>query len=196
VVYPPVDVEQFHRSDAVSDEFIWVGQLVPYKRPDIAVDAFTRSGRKLHVIGDGSMLADLKKRAGPNIRFTTRMKFDQLREAYATARALVFTAEEDFGIIPVESQAAGRPVLVYGRGGGTETVVDGVTGLYIAEQTAEAVMETLDRFDIWLPGFDPAAAILQAQNFTRARFVEGFLAAVKVATRRVFGDGAEGNAAD
>jgi glycosyltransferase involved in cell wall biosynthesis len=196
VVYPPVDVEQFHQSDAVSDEFIWVGQLVPYKRPDIAVDAFTRSGRKLHVIGDGSMLADLKKRAGPNIRFTTRMKFDQLREAYATARALVFTAEEDFGIIPVESQAAGRPVLVYGRGGGTETVVDGVTGLYIAEQTAEAVMETLDRFDIWLPGFDPAAAILQAQNFTRARFVEGFLAAVKVATRRVFGDGAEGNAAD
>jgi glycosyltransferase involved in cell wall biosynthesis len=196
VVYPPVDVEQFHQSDAVSDEFIWVGQLVPYKRPDIAVDAFTRSGRKLHVIGDGSMLADLKKRAGPNIRFTTRMKFDQLREAYATARALVFTAEEDFGIIPVESQAAGRPVLVYGRGGGTETVVDGVTGLYIAEQTAEAVMETLDRFDIWLPGFDPAAAILQAQNFTRARFVEGFSAAVKVATRRVFGDGAEGNAAD
>jgi glycosyltransferase involved in cell wall biosynthesis len=196
VVYPPVDVEQFHQSDAVSDEFIWVGQLVPYKRPDIAVDAFTRSGRKLHVIGDGSMLADLKKRAGPNIRFTTRMKFDQLREAYATARALVFTAEEDFGIIPVESQAAGRPVLVYGRGGGTETVVDGVTGLYIAEQTAEAVMEALDRFDTWLPGFDPAAAILQAQNFTRARFVEGFSAAVKVATRRVFGDGAEGNAAD
>jgi glycosyltransferase involved in cell wall biosynthesis len=191
VVHPPVDVDQFHQSDAVTDEFIWVGQLVPYKRPDIAVDAFTRSGRKLHVIGGGSMLADLKKRAGPNVRFTTRMKFDQLREAYATARALVFTAEEDFGIIPVESQAAGRPVLVYGRGGGTETVVDGVTGLYIAEQTAESVIETLERFDAWLPGFDPAAAIAQAQNFTRARFLDGFVAAVKVATNQVLGDGAE-----
>ena len=111
VIYPPVDVEQFQQSDAVTDEFIWVGQLVPYKRPDIAVDSFTRSGRKLHVIGDGSMLAELKRRAGPNVRFTTRMKFDQLREAYATASALVFTAEEDFGIIPVESQAAGRPGL-------------------------------------------------------------------------------------
>jgi glycosyltransferase involved in cell wall biosynthesis len=194
VVYPPVDVEQFHQSDAVTDEFIWVGQLVPYKRPDIAVDAFTRSGRKLHVIGDGSMLAELKKRAGPNVRFTTRMKFDQLREAYATARALVFTAEEDFGIIPVESQAAGRPVLVYGRGGGTETVVDGVTGLYIAEQTAESVMATLDRFDAWLPGFDPAAAIAQAQNFTRARFLDGFAAQVKIAHERVFGSAASAEA--
>jgi len=187
VVYPPVDVDQFHQSDAVTDEFIWVGQLVPYKRPDIAVDAFTRSGRKLHVIGDGSMLAELKRRAGPNVRFTTRMKFDQLREAYATARALVFTAEEDFGIIPVESQAAGRPVLVYGRGGGTETVVDGVTGLYIAEQTAESVTATLDRFDAWLPSFNPAAAIAQAQNFTRARFMAGFAAQVKIAHDRVFG---------
>lgn len=194
VVYPPVDVEQFHQSDAVTDEFIWVGQLVPYKRPDIAVDAFTRSGRKLHVIGDGLMLAELKKRAGPNVRFTTRMKFDQLREAYATARALVFTAEEDFGIIPVEAQAAGRPVLVYGRGGGTETVVAGITGLYIAEQTAESVMATLDRFDAWLPDFDPAAAIAQAQNFTRARFVAGFAAQVKIAYERVLGADGKGEA--
>ena len=194
VVYPPVDVEQFQQSGTISDECIWVGQLVPYKRPDIAVDAFTRSGRKLHVIGDGAMLADLKKRAGPSVRFTTRMKFDQLRAAYAGARALVFTAEEDFGIIPVESQAAGRPVLVYGRGGGTETVIDGVTGLYIAEQTAESVMETLDRFDTWLPDFDPAAAIGQAQKFTRTRFLEGFAAEVEVATKRVAGTGAAGDA--
>lgn len=196
VVYPPVDVEQFAISDAVSDEFIWVSQLVPYKRPDIAVDAFTRSGRKLHVIGDGPMLAELKKRAGPNVRFTTRMKFDQLRQAYATARALVFTAEEDFGIIPVESQAAGRPVLVFGRGGGTETVIDGVTGLYIPEQTAESVIETLDRFDAWLPGFDPAAAIRQAEQFSRSHFLTGFAEQVKIATRKVSGPGAAGGASD
>ena len=118
VVYPPVHVEQFHQSDGVTDEFIWVGKLVPYKRLDIAVDAFTCPGRKLHVISDGSILAEHKTRTGPNVRFTTRMKFDQLREDYATAHALVFTAQEGFGIIPVESQAAGRPVLVYGRGGG------------------------------------------------------------------------------
>lgn len=189
VVYPPVDVEQFVPTAAVSDEFIWVSQLVPYKRPDIAVDAFTRSGRKLHVIGDGPMLADLRRRAGPSVRFTTRMKFDQLRATYATARALVFTAEEDFGIIPVESQAAGRPVLVFGRGGGTETVVDGVTGLYISEQTADSVIETLDRFDAWLPGFDPAAAVRQAANFSRSRFLAGFSEQVAIATARVASNG-------
>lgn len=191
VVYPPVDIEQFRQADAVSDECIWVGQLVPYKRPDLAVDAFTRTGRKLHVIGDGPMLADMKKRAGPSIRFTTRMRFDDLRSAYATARALIFTAEEDFGIIPVEVQASGRPVIVFGRGGGTETVVDGVTGLYMAEQTPESLVSTLDRFEDWMPSFRPQAAIEQARNFSEERFKAAFLEEVARATRQVAGNATE-----
>ena len=174
VVYPPVDVDLFQRTDDVSDECVWISQLVPYKRPDIAVDAFTRTGRKLHVIGDGPMLKMLKARAGPNVRFTTRMRFDDLRAAYARASALIFTAEEDFGIIPVESQAAGRPVVVFGRGGGTETVIDGVTGIHFYEQTAESLIDALNRFDTWLPSFDPEAAITNAQRFARGHFLRNF----------------------
>jgi glycosyltransferase involved in cell wall biosynthesis len=187
VVYPPIDVDLFTPSDDVSDECVWISQLVPYKRPDIAVDAFTRSGRKLHVIGDGAMLETLKARAGPNVRFTTRMKFDELRATYARARALIFTAEEDFGIIPVESQAAGRPVVVFGRGGGTETVIDGVTGIHFHEQTAESLIAAMERFDAWLPSFDPAAAIANARRFERARFLREFAAEVDRAERQVAG---------
>jgi glycosyltransferase involved in cell wall biosynthesis len=185
VVYPPVDVDLFQQSDAVSDECVWISQLVPYKRPDIAVDAFTRTGRKLHVIGDGPMLGTLKARAGPNVRFTTRMRFDELRTAYAQARALIFTAEEDFGIIPVESQAAGRPVVVFGRGGGTETVIDGQTGIHFHSQTADSLIEALDRFDQWLPSFKPATAIANARNFDRMHFLRNFAAEVKRAERLV-----------
>lgn len=188
VVYPPVDVDIFQRSDAVSDECVWISQLVPYKRPDIAVEAFTRSGRKLHVIGDGPMLETLKAKAGPNVRFTTRMRFDELRAAYAQARALIFTAEEDFGIIPVESQAAGRPVVVFGRGGGTETVIDGETGIHFHEQTADALIAAMDRFDAWLPGFDPEAAIANASRFARANFLRDFAAEVARAERLVAAD--------
>ncbi|WP_342659332.1 glycosyltransferase (plasmid) [Sphingomonas sp. NY01] len=179
VVYPPVEVDLFQQSNAVTDECVWISQLVPYKRPDLAVDAFTRTGRKLHVIGDGPMLEALKARAGPNVRFTTRMRFDELRAAYAQARALIFTAEEDFGIIPVESQAAGRPVVVFGRGGGTETVIDGATGIHFHEQTVDSLVEAMDRFDAWLPSFDPAVAIAHARNFDRARFMQGFAAEVR-----------------
>lgn len=188
VVYPPVDVDLFQRSDAVSDECVWISQLVPYKRPDIAVDAFTRTGRKLHVIGDGPMLETLKASAGPNVRFTTRMRFDELRAAYAQARALIFTAEEDFGIIPVESQAAGRPVVVFGRGGGTETVIDGETGIHFHKQTADSLIAALDQFDAWLPGFDPEVAIANARRFDRAHFLRNFAAEVERAKRLVATD--------
>jgi glycosyltransferase involved in cell wall biosynthesis len=188
VIYPPVDVDLFQRTDDVSDECVWISQLVPYKRPDIAVDAFTRTGRKLHVIGDGPMVETLKARAGPNVRFTTRMRFDDLRAAYARASALIFTAEEDFGIIPVESQAAGRPVVVFGRGGGTETVIDGVTGIHFHEQTPESLIEAMERFDAWLPGFDPEAAIANAQRFARAHFIRDFAAEVARAEAMVAAD--------
>lgn len=188
VVYPPVDVDLFHRSDAVSDECVWISQLVPYKRPDIAVEAFTRTGRKLHVIGYGPMLETLKARAGPNVRFTTRMHFDELRAAYAQARALIFTGEEDFGIVPVESQAAGRPVIIFGRGGGTETVIDGTTGIHFHKQTATSLIEALDRFDAWLPGFDPEAAIANARKFDRTHFLRNFAAEVERAERLVLTD--------
>lgn len=181
VVYPPVDTQLFAPAHSASDEYLWVGQLVAYKRPDLAVDAFNRSGRKLHVIGDGAMLSSLQAKAGPSIRFTRRMGFTALREAYARARALVFTAEEDFGLIPVEVMASGRPVIAFARGGAVETVVADETGIFFTEKSVEAVLEALDRFEAWLPDFEPARAIARARTFSPDRFHNDFAAVVAAA---------------
>jgi glycosyltransferase involved in cell wall biosynthesis len=181
VVYPPVDTSLFHTNFEPSEEYIWVGQLVPYKRPDIAIDAFTANGRRLHVIGDGQMYDSLRRRAGPNIRFTPRMDLASLRQAYSTTRGLVFTGEEDFGMVPVEVMASGRPVLAYNRGGARETVVDGETGLLFGGKSADELEQALAKFEVWLPHFDPAAAVRQAERFRPEVFREEFMAAVNQA---------------
>jgi glycosyltransferase involved in cell wall biosynthesis len=178
VIYPPVDTKLFQSNAEPTDEYIWVGQLVPYKRPDVAVDAFTASGRRLHVIGDGAMYESLRRSAGPNVRFTQRMDFAALKNAYSTTRGLVFTSEEDFGMIPVEVMASGRPVLAYGRGGALETVVDGETGLFYMGKTAEDLEEAVQKFEAWLPYFEPAAAIRHAEHFRPEVFRDKFMAAV------------------
>ncbi|GAM04442.1 glycosyltransferase [Novosphingobium sp. MBES04] len=176
VVHPPVDTALFTPSATHDEEYLWVGQLVSYKRPDLAVDAFSASGRKLHVVGDGPMFEELRARAAPNVRFTRRLDFTALRAAYARARALVFTGEEDFGMIPVEVMASGRPVIAYGRGGALETVVEGETGLFFHENSAPALNAALTRFESWEADFVPEAAVRQARRFSpevfRTRFLE------------------------
>lgn len=184
VVHPPVEASLFSPSTP-GDEYLWAGQLVPYKRPDLVVEAFRRNGLPLHIVGDGPMRAQLERAASPNIRFTERLDFDALRHAYAKARALVFTAEEDFGMIPVEVQASGRPVIAYGRGGALETVVEGRTGLFYREQTAAAIDEAVIALENWLPSFDPAEAVAQAGKFSVANFRAGFLASVDAARQRL-----------
>ncbi len=183
VVYPPVDTRLFASAPFATNEYLWVGQLVPYKRPDLAIDAFNRSGRNLHMIGDGAMLPVLQAQAGPSIRFTRRMGFTALREAYASARALVFTAEEDFGLIPVEVMASGRPVIAFARGGAVETIVADETGVFFGEKTVEALLEALDRFEAWLPDFDPQRAITRAHAFSPERFRTEFTAVVAAAVQ-------------
>jgi glycosyltransferase involved in cell wall biosynthesis len=185
IVYPPIDTTLFSKADSISDEYLWVGQLVPYKRPDLAVDAFNASGRPLHVIGDGSMLESLKVRAKPNIRFTQRADFTALRHAYATAKALIFSSEEDFGMIPVEVMASGRPIVAYGRGGALETVVDGVTGLFFHDKSIEALEAAVVRFEAWVGSFDPQAAMEHAKKFGHAQFREGFSQIAEQALRQV-----------
>lgn len=179
VIHPPVPVELYKTADKVGDSYLWVGQLIAYKRPDLAVDAFTRLGLPLLVVGDGDMAASLKRRAGPNIRFVAKLPFDQLRRAYAEAKALVFTAEEDFGIVPVEANASGRPVIAYGRAGVLDSILDGETGLFFAEQTTDALVDAVERFEGWLPHFDPATAIANVQRFAPERFDREFLDAVR-----------------
>lgn len=178
VVHPPVSVDLFKQRSDVTDRYLWVGQMTPYKRADIALDAFNRSGLPLLMVGEGEMAADLRRRAGPNITITSKLNFDQLREAYATCRALIFTAEEDFGIVPVEAMASGRPVLAYGRGGALDTVVHDETGQFFDEQSVDSLVEAVERLEAWLPHFDPAASIRRARDFAPERFDEGMRAAI------------------
>ncbi|WP_242139380.1 glycosyltransferase [Sphingomonas sp. TREG-RG-20F-R18-01] len=181
IVYPPVDTQLYAPGTDISDEYLWVGQLVPYKRPDLAIDAFNQSGRRLHVVGDGALLESLMARAGPTIRFTRHMDFASLRAAYASTRGLVFTAEEDFGLIPVEVMASGRPILAFRRGGTLETVVANETGLFFDEKSVESLLDGLDRFERWLPQFDPATAVRRATCFSPDRFRREFAAVVAAA---------------
>ncbi|MFM9936636.1 MAG: glycosyltransferase [Novosphingobium sp.] len=178
VVHPPVDSALFAPSDDVEPGYLWVGQLVPYKRADLAIDAFNALGLPLTVVGDGPQAAALRKRAGPTIRMIPRLSFDELRRAYARCRALVFTAEEDFGIIPVEVMASGRPVIAYGRGGALDSVVAERTGLFFDAQTPEALIDTVRRMEAWLPHFNPGAALARARDFAPERFDSGILEAL------------------
>ena len=181
VVHPPAPVERFQPSSDVGAGYLWVGELAPYKRADIAVEAFTRLGLPLTVVGDGAMARSVRRGAGDNIKFITRLDFAGLREAYARCRALVFTAEEDFGIVPVEVMASGRPVLAYGAGGALETVVPGVTGMFFNPQTVDGLVDGIERLEAWLPSFDPRDAVAHAGGFSEARFRSDLLDALEKA---------------
>jgi len=168
VIYPPVAVEDFEQTEAVGDFWLMAGELVPYKRPELAVEAFNRSGRKLVVIGGGEMLAKLRAIAKPNVSVLGPQPFETLKRNYARCRALIFPGEEDFGIVPVEAMASGRPVIAFGRGGATESVVDGKTGVFFEHQTVEDILEAIDRCEALQ--LDPAASVARAREFNAERF--------------------------
>ena len=178
VVFPPIDVSLFKRSEEVDPHYLWVGQMTSYKRPDLALEAFNELGLPLLMVGDGDMLRDLKRRAGPNVTITPRLNFDELRRAYARCRALIFTAEEDFGMVPVEAMASGRPVLAFGHGGARDTVIPGVTGMFFEEQTKESLMAAIEALEAWLPDFNPDEAVQSAERFSPERFDEGVLSVI------------------
>ncbi len=145
VINPPVEVESFAWQRPREDFCLVVSELVPYKRIDIAVEAFNRSGRRLVIIGDGSERKRLQQIAQPNVEFLGRQPFEVLKQHYETCRAFIFPGIEDFGITPVEAQAAGSPVVAFSQGGALETIVDGKTGVFFHEQTAEALQACLQK---------------------------------------------------
>lgn len=175
VVHPPVETGLFHRSNELDESYLWVGQMVPYKRPDIAVEAFNANGLPLTMVGTGSMLKKLQAIAKPNVKFIDRLDFASLRAAYASCKAFIMTAEEDFGITPVEAMASGRPVIAYGRGGVIDSVVPGQTGLFFQEQSAESLVDGIERMEAFLGNFDPADAIRQAGKFAPEEFDRKFM---------------------
>jgi glycosyltransferase involved in cell wall biosynthesis len=168
VIYPPVRTDLFQPSGEPGDAFLCVSALAPYKRLDVAVDAFSRLGWPLVIIGKGSEAARLRRRAGPTVRFLGWQEDAALRDAVARCRAFVFPAEEEFGIAPLEAMAAGRPVIAYGKGALTETVVEGVTGLFFHEQRAEALIDALRRFEV--TGWSAEKIRAHALRFGEARF--------------------------
>ena len=144
VIYPPVSLDDFIFSEEKEDFYLVVSELVPYKRIDLAVQAFSRNGKRLLVIGEGSERESLEARAASNVEFLGRQPFSVLREAYSKCRAFIFPGIEDFGITPLEAQASGSPVIAYGEGGALETVIDGKTGLFFQEQTVEALIAAVE----------------------------------------------------
>jgi glycosyltransferase involved in cell wall biosynthesis len=182
VVYPPVDVEHYLRLErAPRDFYLALGRVVPYKRVDLAVAACTRLGRRLVVAGDGRALQTLRAGAGPSVEFLGRVSDARRDELLSGARALLFAGEEDFGIVPVEAQAAGVPVIAYGVGGATETVLDERTGVLFREQSVTAVVDAIERFErLRLDGERPRE---NARRFGRDRFRAEMAAAIERAAR-------------
>ena len=171
VVYPPVDVNAFQPSDRDSGDFyLYVGQLVRYKRVELAIQACNQLQRNLVIIGEGEEYKSLRSLAGPTIRFLGRQDFDVLREHYTTCRALLFPGEEDFGIVPLEAMATGKPVLAFGKGGALETVIQSETGILFHEQTAECLSQAIIHFEQVEHLFDPVAISQHARQFSRATF--------------------------
>lgn len=170
VIYPPVDVDFFTPGDGESgDYYLIVSALVPYKRVDLAVKAFSGSGRRLVVIGTGSDEKRITGIASAGVEFLGNVDDKTLLRYYRGARALIFPGEEDFGITPLEAMACGRPVIAYGKGGAMETVQDGVTGLFFHEQTAEALMGAVDNFE--RISFTKDRARQRALEFSRPKFM-------------------------
>ena len=175
VIYPPVDVDAFPLRTDKEEFYLAASRMVPYKRMPLIAAAFAATPhRKLVVVGDGTELAKVKAAAGPNVEVLGYQSDAVLRDLMQRARAFVFAAEEDFGITPVEAMACGTPVIAFGKGGATETVVPGVSGLLFAEQTVASVVDAVDRFE--RAEWDPVAIRHHAEAFRPERFRAEFAA--------------------
>ena len=174
VIYPPVAVERFRCDRPRADFYLTVSRFVPYKRVDLTIAAFNELGLPLVVIGDGDQRAQIEKTACPNIQFLGYQSDDMVVDYMERCKAFIYPAEEDFGITLVEAQAAGAPAIAYGRGGATETVIPGKTGLLFAQQTVESLVQAVREFER-SPLSTPAAVMRQhAERFSEQRFRQAF----------------------
>ena len=192
VIYPPVDVERLSPNNLPAQDFYVVfSRFVPYKRIDLAISAIGQLKGKLVVIGSGSQEKELKALAAgfrdADIKFTGRISDDEVKDYLQRCRAMIFCAEEDFGIIPVEAQACGRPVIAYGKGGALETVVGGKTGVFFKEQTVSSLVEAVTEFEkLEKEGtFKPEEICRHAHQFSAQRFREELSKAVSDALSKI-----------
>ncbi len=180
VIYPPVDVSVGYISTEHDDYYLVVGQLVDYKRVDLAIEACNRLQRPLRIVGDGEQYRRLRDLAGPTVELLGFLPDEEVRQLYARCRALLFPGEEDFGMVPVEAQSFGRPVIAYGRGGVLETVIalrpdeghpaERSTGLFFGEQSVESLVEAIQAFEKAESQFSPPFIRAQVECFDVSRF--------------------------
>jgi glycosyltransferase involved in cell wall biosynthesis len=186
VIYPPVDLQNYTLCEQKQDFYLTASRLVPYKRIDLIVEAFSQMGdRQLIVIGDGEQMARIRTKASRNIKFLGHLEPDLLRGYMQNAKAFVFASEEDFGITPVEAQACGTPVIAYGRGGVSESVrgldCDRPTGVFFAEQTVAGIREAVLEFEENSDRILPMTCRENAMRFSTERFQTEFLEFVEQA---------------
>jgi glycosyltransferase involved in cell wall biosynthesis len=179
VIHPPANVSGGYIADKIEDYYLVVSRFVPYKRVDLAIQACNQLRRRLRVVGDGPEYKTLKRMAGPSVEFLGRLSEDSLHEVYARCRALLFPGEEDFGIVPVEAQSHGRPVIAYGRGGALETVAGEIacdydiahsTGVFFENPTADSLGEAILRFERVEGQFRPEFIRSSVERFSLERF--------------------------
>ena len=175
VIHPPVDVARFRLAERVDDYYLVVSALVPYKRVDLAIAAASRLGRRLLVVGTGPEAARLRAQAGPGVEFLGWRSDAEVAELYSRCRAVLFPAVEDYGIVPLEAAAAGRPTIALARGGALETMIglnQGVapTAVFFTEQTEGALADAILAFEAAATRFDPAALRARAARFDRPVF--------------------------
>ena len=175
VIYPPVDTSAFTLCTEKEDFYLTASRLVPYKRIDLLVEAFRDLPEKqLIVIGDGPDFDKIAAKATSNVKMLGHVSFEDLKKYMQHARAFLFAAEEDFGIVPVEAQACGTPVVAFGKGGATETVVPGETGLFFYEQSPVSVQQAIEELDRIYPNLSHASIRENALRFSAARFRKEF----------------------
>ena len=185
-IYPNVAVHDFPLHEIKDDFYLTASRMVPYKKMDLIVRAFAdMPDKKLIVIGDGPQFDKVKQAATPNITIMGYQPFNVLRDHMQRAKAFVFAAEEDFGIIPVEAQACGTPVIAFGKGGALETVVDGKTGVLFHEQTEPAIQSAVKRFESEF-NFSPQTIRQHAESFSTERFITEFKAFVEEKSQEFF----------
>lgn len=184
VIHPPVDLAALQPVDGeLEDYYVFSSRLIDYKKPDMVIEAFNRLGKKLVVLGRGPMLEELQRQAAPNITFISEfISYQRMAEIFSKANAMIFPAEEDFGLLMVEMMACGRPVIAYKAGGATDIVIPGKTGEFMEEQSVEAIVKAVAAFKPMR--YDKKAIITHAQQFDRNTFKEKITAFVKTAVRK------------
>lgn len=187
VVYPPVNVENFELEQNKGNYYFAASRMVPYKKIDLIVRVFNElEGVQLKVAGDGPDFNKIKKIAGPNIEMLGFVSNEELKHLMKNAKAFVFAADEDFGIIPVEAQACGTPVIAFERGGALETVINGVTGMYFQEQNEESLKQAILRFEN-TASFNTFIIRENAEKFSKGSFMDTFKNVVDKAVYEFYG---------